>query len=539
MNSVGRWSGSALMVLALTGAVLVGALLSASGKVAVVPALLVTLFPVLAWRRADFVPLFLVTVSCLIEQFPGDATGTLTGRIPLFNSLSAGLGLPGVYLTPMELLLGAWLAIWLLREVAAGRAHWPRSPQAKALATLLVIALIAEVVGLAKGGNFTFALWEFRPWLYLGIAYLVGASSIGSDRARLTVLWAFVIGTGVKGLQGLVNAWTNRNVVPRPESILAHEEAFFFALFIVLVLLLWSLPIDRGLRRLRLAASWLLPAVIVADLVNYRRTAWLILAAGMVIVAAVRWVRQPTGRRRLIAVSLAIVIGTSLYTAGLWNNDGILGQPARAIRSGIAPTDRDRESNRYRQLEDANLMINIGRSPVFGLGFGIPIDYSTVPIVDLRAQNALLAYVPHNDVLWVWMRMGVIGLLALLVVVGLGFLGAARAVRLGSPSQAVLAAMVLVALAGYLVQGAYDYGFFWFRIALFTGLLMGAMERIPIPVPVGAARSRSFPALSGVPPRALMRARAGAGTGRRVPDAPADPPKDPQKRLVHVKLNTL
>jgi hypothetical protein len=48
--------------------------------------------------------------------------------------------------------------------------------------------------------------------------------------------------------------------------------------------------------------------------------------------------------------------------------------------------------------------------------------------------------------------------------------------RAGDRELAVLGALSACAVVAYLVQGYNDMGFFWFRIALCFGTLLGAME---------------------------------------------------------------
>ena len=84
-----------------------------------------------------------------------------------------------------------------------------------------------------------------------------------------------------------------RNQLPRPDFVVGHEEAFFFALFIILTLSLWLFRIPG---RLRTTATILLPLVLVADLVNSRRAAWLILGGALIALTAVTMAAVPARR---------------------------------------------------------------------------------------------------------------------------------------------------------------------------------------------------------------------------------------------------
>jgi hypothetical protein len=442
--------------------------------------LAVGFLPVVIWRHPQVGGVVLVASATLIEQFGGDlATGVVTGKIPLFSSLQDAFHLQGIFVNPFELLMATLLLFWVLKAGATRTLRLPRSPLAALILVLILIVVLTELVGLSHGGNFSFSLWEMRPWIYLGASYLIAASVIRDERSRSAILWTFAIGSGIKGIQGVINAIQVRNVVPKPEAILAHEEAFFFGLFIVLTVTLWVFK-ERG--RLRVWCTVLVPFVVYANLVNDRRTAWLIVALGLATMIVIAWLRFPLRRARLARGLALLGFVMVIYGAAFWNNTSTLGQPVRAFRSAVAPTQRDKESNQYRVLEDRNLQLNILQSFPLGKGFGVPIDYE-IPIVDLSGSNALIKYVPHDDVLYVWMRMGVQGMVVFWCMIAAAVIAVCRLARHGDRHTAVIATFTLAAIAGYLIQGTYDYGFFWFRMAILMGVLFGISEGMRVTEP--------------------------------------------------------
>jgi hypothetical protein len=263
-------------------------------------------------------------------------------------------------------------------------------------------------------------------------------------------------------------------VIPRPEAILAHEEGFFFGLFIILTIGLWVFGI-RG--RLRTWSTALLPFVVIADLGNTRRTAWLIAGVGLVLLFLTAWIRLHDRRPLLRKLGLVVLAAGLVYFPLFWNSYGALGQPARAFRSAVAPSGRDKQSDQYRTLEDANLALNIKRSTPLGLGFGVPIDYA-IPIVDLSNLTHLIKFVPHDGLLYVWMRLGILGAVVFWWLIALGLYSGGRLLRLMDRRVALFGAFVICAIAAYLIQGTYDYGLYWFRMAIFIGVLLGATQGI-------------------------------------------------------------
>jgi hypothetical protein len=445
------------------------------GKLALLFVLPTLAIPIVAWREPRSMPVVLLGGACLIEQFPPANADLLTDHIPLFTSLSEGLGLTGVYVNPFELVLGLFLAILVFRGAASRALVLPRSAITLGLGALMFIVIWAEAYGLGHGGNFTFAMWELRPWLYMTLVYFITAITIKTQPPREVLLWTFVIMTGgIKSIQGIVNAIQTHNMVPRPEAILAHEEAFFFGIYMVLVAALW---LWKRKGKLRFWATLFLPTVFISNLVNDRRSAWFILAGGLAMLMLLSWIRLPERRRLITRIVTVFALVFTLYTVAFWNSSSTWGQPARAVRSQIAPDARDALSNQYRVLEDDNLWINIRNSFPLGKGMGIPIDY-VVPIVDLSAITALIKYVPHDNVLYIWMRMGVEGMVAFWFLIGMALITACRVVRKVDRQAAMIAVLIAASIIGYLVEGKVDYGFFWFRMAIFIGVCLGLLEGI-------------------------------------------------------------
>jgi O-antigen ligase len=225
-------------------------------------------------------------------------------------------------------------------------------------------------------------------------------------------------------------------------------------------------------------ATLLLPFVVIANLANNRRTSWLILIGGFAVLFVAAWVRLPERRQLLARLAIGMAVTAALYFPLFWNSTSLLAQPARAVRSAVAPYERDLQSNQYRVYEDANLMLDIRRSAPLGLGFGVPIDYSGVPFYDLTKSNPSLRFEPHNGVLYIWLRLGSLGALVFWFVVGAGIIAACRLARSPDAQLALYGAVTLCTLIAYVVEGNYDLGLSAFRIAVFVGCILGGLEAV-------------------------------------------------------------
>jgi hypothetical protein len=439
----------------------------------------------------------LVAGAALIEQFSLVSEGTFsdgTDKIPFFQSLNTAAGLGGIYATPLELFLALLLLVWLVKGFAGRTLALPRSALSGSIAAFAVIVAIGWIRGVLGGGSFQDSLLELRPWLYLTIAFVATSQLITSEKQLKVLLTVLALGIGIKGIQGVITLLTHS---ARPQAILAHEESFFFGLYLAILAGLWLLPIKGRLRTLMTVLS---PFVLVSDIANQRRTAWAIAAVALVTVFVICYAGFPERRRTIAGLAALGCVMAGIYWVGFSNDPGLLGQPARAVLSQLAPSARDQSSNQYRTIEDVNLGITIRQSMPLGTGFGHPIP-QTVPNVDISNIDSFISYLPHNGILYVWVRLGLAGIVAFWLMIGIAVAMAAMTFRRPPSQMALMISMaLLVAVVSYVTQGFYDMGLYWFRIALVMGCLMGGLEAVrrlnlrravsEIPAPTSKSSSR-------------------------------------------------
>jgi O-antigen ligase len=256
--------------------------------------------------------------------------------------------------------------------------------------------------------------------------------------------------------------------------------------------------------KLRAAMLWLLPFVVIANLGNERRAA----TAGFVIVLpiliAVAYRGFPARRKLLAAVCVAIAAVSAVYFPLFWNKTGLMAQPARAIKSQIMPDARDSSSDYYRMAEDANLMATMKDEPIFGYGYGKPF-HKVVSMVDLSDVDPMILFVAHDQILWIWMRLGTVGFFCFwIMITSILIYGAQRA---HDPSltddQRCVALFAVCATVMLLIFGLLDKQLSNVRDMLFASLWVGAMcmSTLRSGVPV--------PALSKKPAPPMERAAVG------------------------------
>jgi hypothetical protein len=462
--------GSLIIVpAAIACAAIAGFVAGAQPVLILLPVLLIV--PVILWRRLHYAVLFLIASATVIENFTytvGTHNGVFTSEIPWWRTF-----IHGMILFPVEIFLLLAILIWIMKSALEGSFNLPKSPVMTCLKVFWVLLIVAVGVGLYHGAQLKFDLWELRSWIYLTVAFLLAASLLRTMRALDALLWTFILGSGFKGIQGTIVFFSYaRRMRPQPEEILGHEEAFLLGVFIIITVALWLYGI-RG--RLRTTATCLLPFVFLADLANARRTAWLILAASLATLFAITLKTLPERRRFLRRALVVVLIGSAVYLPAYWQHDGTLAQPARAVRSQFEPDQRDTSSDLYRQQEDLNLLLNIKSSSLLGTGFGIPIDYSA-QIANISTIDPMIAYIPHNGLLWVWLRLGLQGEIVFWCLIAAGIIRACQLAKATDPRLALLGAVVACSLVGYVIDGYEDMGLAEFRIAVTMGCLLGAME---------------------------------------------------------------
>ena len=171
-----------------------------------------------------------------------------------------------------------------------------------------------------------------------------------------------------------------------------------------------------------------------------------------------------------------VLLGISVvYFPLYWNKSGALAQPAMAIRSQFSPNARDHASDLYRQQENANLLLNIHNAGPLGRGLGVNINYA-LQIVDLSKSDPSIKYIPHNGVIYIPEALGLLGVLAMWSVIGTAIVAGCRLTKSADRELAVVGALVTCSVVGWVLEGATDMGFSFYRIAFVTGVLLGLLE---------------------------------------------------------------
>ena len=432
------------------------------------------------WQRPARGLYVVFAAALLFDVAPLGFPDSLTDRIPFFLNLnsSGSATFDGFPITPAEILMLTAILIWVAKGSATRTLRFPTGPLAGAYGLYLVVLAVAEIHGLLAGGAFNLSLWELRPQVYGFIGFVLAAALVENqgDLKRLGALFLTLI--TVKALIGDFRYFvTLHGAVTEGQPILAHEESYFLALFLIaLVVSLFWYRKRRPLLLMLLSA----PVVGVALLANQRRIAILALEVGLVlmVVLAARFERRQ--RPRILATSAVGVVAFAAFLTIYWDREyGVAAQVLRPIKSQIEPDERDYLSNIYRVAENANLSLSFHSAAVIGMGFGLPF-LVVFPQADISQIYPLWNIIPHNSLLWVGMRMGTLGFITFWGLIGLALLQAMH--QLGGRRDRLLRAVAAFSVAAIVAELMVGYGDIQlenYRNLIFLGVLLGVLNRMP------------------------------------------------------------
>ena len=355
--------------------------------------------------------------------------------------------------SPLEVWMLVGLAGLVMQMAAQRRWTLVKGRLHRPVMVFGVFLVLGLGYGLATGGDSKAALSEARAMFYVPLLYVL-ATNLMKRRADYVRMYRLaMVAVVINALLGLRHFhYLGAAAQQNPESLMQHSTALVMN---VLVVWLLALRLMHGGSRL-LRFGLLLGAVptMLVYLEAKRRAAIVGLVAAAVLLLLVLFF---TNRRRFRRLFPAVAIVAVVYLGAFWNSTGSsLGFPAQAVKSVIAPSqmsDRDQSSNYYRVLETFDIRATIRSSPLTGIGFGQPFlrPIPLPPIVDF----ALEAYVSHNSMLWVWMKLGVGGFVAMIYLFGTALYEGVRAVR--RDLRGSYAALTVTSLAYVLMYGVYTY----------------------------------------------------------------------------------
>lgn len=461
-----------VMYLCLIGAsVGISLLLFRTGAVPQVIAWLVYLAGVaviIKWPRYGvylLVGLTLMSDSILVPWYPFVKNFSSRESILFLND--------ALIINPLETYIVLLGLSWLGRMILTRRVVFHQGPLFWPAVVFLVFVTYGLVYGLSRGGNVTIGLWESRSTYYL-LAMLIFVGNLIETREDVNIfIWTTVIALFIKSIFGIVYIATELHYdVSTVEQIAEHSMSIQFNSFFALVIAVW-LFYDTSSKKYILPL--MLPTFLISFFANHRRAGFLTL--GIVVVALILMLFKQNRRLFWWIAPTCVIVGI-LYTAIFWNASGVLGMPARSIKSVIGePSARDYSSNLYREVENMNIMFTVKTAPLQGVGFGQKF-YIAYRMDDISGSFEWWEYITHNSIMWIWMKLGVGGFLSMIFLIGSSLSLGGRAIwNVPSGPLRVAAMTATVYIFAHFVYAYVDMS--WDTISMvYVGSMMGLLNGI-------------------------------------------------------------
>lgn len=371
-----------------------------------------------------------------------------------------------LFLNPLEVLAAVTIAAWLMHRLADPTWRFHRGVMLTPLTVFTTFVVFGVLKGKASGGDTRAAIFEFRPLLYLIVIYILITNLMTTRRQYERLVMVAMVAVSIQSIFSLVYY----SDLPAEEqglleALTEHSATLQMNALFVLLASVWLLKARGALRW-----TMLLLAVPVfwAFLLSQRRAAMVALFVGLVMVIGVLYYR----RRRLFWVVVPVAVFVSVgFVLATWNVQGGIGLPAQAVKSAFFPgqlSQDDQGSDLYRQIEGYNLLFTIKASPLTGLGFGQKF-YTPIVLPDISFFE-FWNYLPHNSILWVWIKTGFFGFVAMLFMFARSVqLGARSVLLVRTPFQAATVLTGLTFVVMFVVFGYVDIA--WgIRSTVFLGL---------------------------------------------------------------------
>ena len=460
-----RWARPVAVLLVAVSAATLG--LTGSLALAALP-LLAGAGVVALWWLPVRVPLFALLALGILADVGGPVPVPANDpvlapvrllRELLLENLNGITGIQALRFSGLDVLLVGLLLLLGLRAACRvpedlGVPARPLPPLILALGAAVGALLLAEVWGIARGGDVRQSFWQIR---YLLWTPMLAALAMLLVRRLQHVTEIALVLTAVAivkaGLGTYVYLWSRTHGHGIPHSVTSHADTMLFAV----VIALWSgiLVLRPSAGRLLLGVPALL-SMLLAIVVNNRRTAYV--SVGLALVLLLLHVPRRTLRQALLVMLAASPLLAGYLIVGKSRSGGLFA-PAAAIWSVAKQDDSSSDS---RDVENYNLTLTFRGNFPIGAGFGHPYDEGPASY-DLSEVFAQFRFVAHNSILWLLGILGPLGFALLWLPLALGTYFAAVSHRLAEsaarPHTVRIAAYVVMStLAIYQVQAYSDMG---------------------------------------------------------------------------------
>jgi len=432
----------------------------------------------ISFYRIDLAFFVLIGMVLLFDQFivvPGGEPLTTSVRyfdnlkqMPFFPSFSEGV------MNPIEVQIALMLFGWFLAISAKKNVQVQKVPFS-GLGLLLVLALVGSLGhGLGTGGDFLPSLWEVRALFYFILLYFLVPQIIQTREQISVLIWILIIVVAIKDLQGGLR-FAELGFSFRGNLCLTNHEDPVFTVDLIMLLIAFSMFGSKA--KQRTAILLLLFPMLLGFYAGNRRSAYAAFIASMVAFVFVLNKQEIKSLLKVLVPTMAFIV---VYSAVFWNSTSKLGSPVQMIKSGIFQDKKDDgehySSNLYREIEKYDLAVTSRGSPIFGIGFGKKY-LQPMPLVPIPFP--LRDWIPHDEILWLIVKMGGLGFFIFWLFIDAVLFEAASIIRmLKDPFLRAVCFLVIASLVGQMVVSYYDLQLTFYRNMIFLGTLCGLLPAL-------------------------------------------------------------
>lgn len=453
------------------------------------PALLIfvlALVAVLVWPVSG---VYLIVVTTLV----GDMN--TQGWWPVTKNLSSAESVlylaDQLVMTPVEILIVFTAFSWLLRTTQDPNVRFRDGVIVVPMAIVFGFVIFGLLWGKARGGDTRAAIYEVRGLLWMPPVYLLITNLFDRRVQYLRLLWMSCVAVAVQTLFAIGYFRSlDADERERLTDLAEHPATVVMNVVLLVVLALFLL---RGAARLRWGLLLAVPCILYVYVLSQRRSAMVALGVGIALLT-VLVIRRRRVLGTIFAGTTTVLVGGLI--AATWNVQGGAGVAAQAFKSVIGSESQsveDRASDMYRLIENYDLWFTIRANPITGIGFGNRF-YKPIALPDISFFE-FWEHISHNSVLWLWLKLGFFGFVAVWFLFGRAIQHGSRAMfSLRDATDVVAVYAGVVYLIMFLVFSYVDIA--WdLRSGIFLGLAfaLACDYARAAPVPVAGPMPRLMP----------------------------------------------
>jgi O-antigen ligase len=309
-------------------------------------------------------------------------------------------------LTLMECLLTLAVLAVLVGRLRSDRPLRLAGPLTIPLALVTLAVVLGLVVGAFAGVSASSLMFASRQMAWLVVVPLLVINVVETERQARQAL---ALGMGLallKSALGLTAVLAGVGVVVDGATITYYDPVANWLVLLALLGVLAALVMRARLPLWVLAGS---PLLVLSLALSFRRSFWIgaLLAVALVLLLGSR----PLGRRLMFLSGVLLAISIWVLSFQPFQGQSPIVERARSLQPGEVESNAQ---DRYRFDELRNVTAEIQRHPITGLGFAV--DWKARHPLGINHENG--QNYTHVVVLWWWLKLGILGLLAYVAFMG-------------------------------------------------------------------------------------------------------------------------